>query len=75
MVTISYDEKPGIQALATTTPALPPAPEPSSGLRVQTTGNGIVAGGPGQWYGGAQRAGHTAIAGVLMRSRIEVRRG
>jgi transposase len=26
MVTISYDEKPGIQALATTTPDLPPAP-------------------------------------------------
>jgi transposase len=26
VVTISYDEKPGIQALATTTPDLPPAP-------------------------------------------------
>ncbi len=50
VVTISYDEKPGIQALATTTPDRPPAatevPQPSSGLRVQTTGNGIVAGRP-----------------------------
>ena len=27
VVTISYDEKPGIQALATTTPDLPPAPD------------------------------------------------
>ena len=46
VVTISYDEKPGIQALATTTPDRPPAPtqfpEPSSGLRIQATGNGIV---------------------------------
>jgi transposase len=38
VVTISYDEKPGIQALATTTPDRPPetesVPESSSGLRV-----------------------------------------
>jgi hypothetical protein len=27
VVTISYDEKPGIQALATTTPDLPPVPK------------------------------------------------
>lgn len=47
-VTISYDEKPGIQALAPTTPDRPPvaesAPQSSAGLRVQTNGDRIAAG-------------------------------
>ena len=44
-VAISYDEKPGIQALAPTTPDPAPAPnQGSSHLRdtVHTTGNGII---------------------------------
>jgi len=50
VITISYDEKPGIQALATTTPDLPPAPRKfrshPRGLRVQAAGNSIFAGRP-----------------------------
>ena len=53
-VTISYDEKPGIQALAPTTPDLPACaesvPQPSAGLRVQTTGNSIITGRSGSAY-------------------------
>jgi transposase len=48
-VTVSYDEKPGIQALAQKTPDRPPMPgqhaSPTRGLRIQTAGNRFVAGG------------------------------
>jgi hypothetical protein len=50
VVTISYDEKPGIQALATTTPeSATPTPEvcqPSAGQRIHTIGDRVVAGRP-----------------------------
>ena len=53
-VTISYDEKPGIQALAADyagpTASAESVPESSAGLRVQTTGNSIVTGWPGSAY-------------------------
>jgi hypothetical protein len=50
VVTISYDEKLGIQALATTTPeSATPTPEvcqPSAGQRIHTIGDRVVAGRP-----------------------------
>jgi transposase len=56
MVTISYDEKPGLQALAVTTPDRPPVVGQQSlaGLRIQTPGHGVAAGRVGL----AQREGH-----------------
>jgi hypothetical protein len=57
-VTISYDEKPGIQALAPTMPDRPPAPHqyPSQSARlgVQKAGDRIVTG----WSGSAYRRGY-----------------
>ena len=47
VVTISYDEKPGIQALAVTTPDRPPVVErhPSpTGLRIRPSGHGVAIG-------------------------------
>ena len=52
-VTLSYDEKQGIQALAPTTSDRPRAEsvsESSAGLQVQTTGDSIVTGCPGSAY-------------------------
>jgi hypothetical protein len=58
MVTISYDEKPGIQALAVTTPDRPPvAGQYASHLRdyeICATGHSVAVGRPGS----AQRQNH-----------------
>ena len=59
MVTISYDEKPGIQALAVTTPDRPPtrageASQSLAGLRIRAAGYGVVVGR----FGLAHRESH-----------------